>query len=825
MGPVSSPPWVFLLVLFLLCVPGVQAQTTCAGLNQNSCYAARDSCTFDPFTGSCTQGAPFTCESYHTDATGCNSAPASCAINPLNNHCYTLPPACNSLSVTNCTLRSDCQLADNSCISGAAPGTCGSFTTWPSCVGGGCFWDLFVGTGTCFNSLQEVSKTYPCGHWSGYPYDYEAPACRSHGCAPTGSFCYSIDTYLGNVAVEATSSFTFNVESASIIPNTLTYIARVLIPMSQISNFATPQLTSLSFGPGTGIEPDYCNSISYQPPLGSPIGPSSYVDQMGLSTFILNTITNTKTLNFNASTPLGSAALHVVGGWNVNTTLGGSIVKEVSLSADLQTLIVDLQINLERCVARCGCTKVTLPTYTYYTVTMSTTLRMDGDNIARSTQQSAISINTFGTVQIDGNSNTLFRVLLPSVTDARNNCPVGQQQRTLQIREIYTCPDSNTTIGLRNSSDLYIRPGNCFGDEVISVEPPVQSGGYCNNLIMTRGRCTPITADGNALNLCSYQLPANRIADLGSDVPYSPIFNFNHDYYHFPRSWRTAVGINDTEYLSVGIDTEKGDLISITSNQPTFPDVSFEANILYVKAGFLRTPNALLDTNITLFDSTPNATITEAAPFAYFNPDVTLAVWLPNQDERQTFGLRISLPSLRIIPINTRGEVTSLNPPITWNMLAPVSLTAPREQCSNFPLAICTIGGSRVGLIGIDTFSVPMFWLQRLAPATGYRVVFDYNITLPNGDTPVEGATIPIAGRRLLQVNENGEQTEEGTVSIDIQGVAIPVQEADIDIGHTEDSVSTSFGVTAGVLTGAVAGSVSFAFVLGKLGWISWLVL
>ncbi len=739
------------------------------------------------------------------------------ALNTLNGRCYQVPASCTSLNSVNCSQRSDCTNTNGVCTTGAAPGSVGSKTTWNDCQTANGYWDVYVGTGKCFYSLQEVNSLYPCTHWSGYPYTFENFACKSHGCAATGSVCFSADIQQANPDVSVSTSFEFNVLSALVLPNSLTYTARVAFPLAQVANSKSPQLMSLAVGANEQITPHFCNSISYQPPLGTPVGPSSYADQVGLATHIVQTIQSTNTLTFNASTAVGSAALHVVGGWNVNKTLGGSIVSSVLTTDDMGTLLADVQIDLNQCVALCGCTRVAMPTYTYYTLMLSASVRTDGDNVGRSSQLSAISINTYGTVQIDGNTNTLFRVLLQLVTSARGDCPLGQQARTLIVRETYTNPDSTLVIGLRNTSDLYVRPGNCFGDKVISVVPPTTCpGGRCETTITIRGRCVPVTTDLNALNLCNHQLAANRIADLGSDIAYSSVYNFNHDFYHYPRSWRVSVGVSDPSFASVGVDTVSGDLVGVTSNQAVFPDVSFASSLIYVRAGFLPSPNAPLSSNVTVFATFPNTTRL-VAPSSYFTNDLTIVGWLAGKNVRQTFGFRIDIASLLITPINPFGQVTTFSTPITWDRIAAVATTTPREQCALVP--VCVIGAARATEVGVDTLSVPMFWAQTLAPATGYRVTYNYNITLPVGTPMASGA---VSRRRLLQASDgDGEQIVEGMASMDIQGLT-PPDTAAVDLGPTQESATSSVAVTAGVVGGSVAGG---AGVMGSLAWVGLIAL
>jgi hypothetical protein len=754
------------LAMALAATP-TNAQTVCSAAtpgSQADCYTHRTTCHYDPFATSCYTGAPTTCEQFYLDTVGCAQV-VGCAVNSNNAQCYSVPASCTTLTTgVLCSQRSDCSWSGSACLSTPVAGSCATHTTGASCQAASCFWDTAVPGGPrCFFNLQEVTRELPCGTWSNYGQT-TAYVCGMHGCAYTANLCFTIDSGALNVdsGYAATASVRYSTINTAILPHSTTFTTQVVMSMSDFFKPMTPVYHSIVLGyptyPGS-LQYGACTSVQSEPAFGTPLLPSTYLDQPGLVTRFVSRVQSAHDMTFGNADALDAAVTSAIAQWRV---AGTSVIHRIDMLDGLLNVGASMQFDLDWCVNTCGCGKEVFPTYTQYEVPIGVLSRTNGDNVAAAVRNFTVSIYTYGSVQVSANSNNPFHVsIMPSTTSAAN-CPAGQQQRLWSIRATFDgVHESGRIVGLRSLADVSMvatgtaqtvgAPTNCFGSEPYEVIPPTSCvSGSCTTEIKFRTRCVPITSDGEALNLCSHQLPQDRMFEMGGDVAYPTNLNYLHSYYQRPKSWLASLGaLGDPSPVPVGQDPSgvAADLVTITLNDAVLP-TAFTNLTLTATFGFATTPDAMFGSSASFIELMNGETgigtgIDERNRQLYFSKTITPVVFLPTLVERQTFGLNIDLATLRIYALSSTGAQIGTSF-LAWSDIAPMVIRSPRQGLVGCSTCVMPAIATYQGYIGIDAFSVPVAVLRALLPANGYRFEFFWLATLPS-----VGLAPP--GRRLLQ--------------------------------------------------------------------------
>lgn len=807
---------ILVLTLLLLGASSAYAQSCASYTTQAACYANRGSCHYDATTSACVTGAPSTCAAFYRDTTGCVAFGSfgTCLVNEFNNQCFAKLPACSTLLEVACSQRSDCHYDASSCLAGPAVGQCGSYTVAASCKAAGCYWDAFLpdsvsSTNKCFYNLQEVNLHYACPFWSNYPDT--STTCGSHGCAHSLDMCFTIDSGSSDVDGGHTTgiSFNFNVIHDPILPNSVTGPGRVVIPLSTFYNPADPAFIILGIGnpPGSGdvVSQSWCNSVLGSAPTTLPV-PSTYDDQTGLMTSFINMVQTTSKITY-AQTAAGAALQGIISVWNFQD----SWITSAHIPDGLQNIVFENMKDQERIVNECGGIRSENAGVVSYTtpVWMQVTTR---SGTAVAVQQWSTTADLFGTIQVSGTSATQLTTRNIDVIDAVNNCAPGQKQRTWTVEHRFSKQfDSDRLVGLFDVSDVVIRlPGgplnNCFGTHVMGVSGPLACvNNVCLSTVQFATRCTPTSIDRNSLNLCMYQISSTRIIDMGSDIPYPSNLNYKQSYYTFPKS-RRAVAVNgDYDVQPAGMDPTGvlPDIIENTLNMPTDADVE-QTFTLLANAGFLPTPQSALADAIVLVENAPTGSTTTGTMDMrnkqfYFGKDMTVAVWLPTQSERETWTKSIQLAGMIITAYSSTGR--QLPGFLIWDDIKSFVVFSPREHVCSTCFPIPAVNAE----LGVDAFSVPVPILQLLLPGNGYGVQFVHYTTLP-GITydPSQTYVVP-SGRRLLQTSEVANSTV--TVVGYVLSTNTTASLLRMDLGAADaNGVGVLLGVTGGGLLLATAG-------------------
>lgn len=874
------PPPALLLVAALLftCLSGfADAQACSTYTSEQSCYGHRDACHYDLATSTCVTGAPVnaTCYQFGRDTIGCagstsGSAGLKCQINSAwNNMCYQPPMPCASIvgSDASCQARSDCRVfpsTGNCAVAIAGPSIPANQASSLACTTAGYFWDAYAPgqpgvQNRCYGGgIAEVTSVYPnCGIWSYYGGPAGDP-CTSHGCsydAMTGR-CLALPAdggaSTGNPSVSLVWSFSLSDRVVDMSNQQLS--VTVNVPATQFFNPVRPRWYVVTVGAipitssSSPMAPSTCNDLAVShPAFGiNAIAAPTYADTYGMTSYFLSQVQATHNISqFDSGTAIGAAIYQTIGHSKVG--FGQSIVQSVIVPSTLDQVSKVVSISLPGAVASCGAPAPTVVanSYTQYNVPFTVTIR-DGDNTASSTMNQAVTVSTYGLIAMGSSTKNTVTATVDSQIDTADAtaysaaCPVGQKKRVWTIREKWINPNTNTLVGLRNMSDVsMVASGytqgvgvtltNCFGTQPVAVIPPTScTAGICYTLIKFESRCANIPADGTGLSMCVNQLPTNQNTDLGAGglysvgagIPIAAALNGVQSYYHYAHEW-TIGNINAA--INVGTDPTgvAPDMADVSMTDPVYPDVVSQES-LAVDCGFLPTPTSPLS-SIVLAASTLGAS---GSTSAYnirnmqlaSNGALTVACYMRNATLRQSFTVTIDMVTttpgnlFTISPLNSLGNFPSYAySTIGYQSIKNEMTYTPRQITTGQTLPIVAAA------IGVDAYSLPVYWLQTLLPSVGYLQQFYVSVTLP---VPAGSVLAPtVVSRRLLQVGTGPLSSVNSAGAFSVNQDGNSTSSASLlttDVGSTSSSIKMA-AVTVGVVAaGVVVSGVGLAAFLAS---------
>lgn len=154
------------------------------------------------------------------------------------------------------------------------------------------------------------------------------------------------------------------------------------------------------------------------------------------------------------------------------------------------------------------------------------------------TLEYTIDIDLNGSVTIGSSAAYRRRAFPLEIIYPTAGC--GPQEARMQITyqyEIHDVFDTQTIVGPRTIDDIAMTspvsptpPETCYGDSItdFAFQGCSSTTFACTYSITTQSRCRSLTPDGEAFNKCSYAKDANRLADMGSDVPYPTALDAYH---------------------------------------------------------------------------------------------------------------------------------------------------------------------------------------------------------------------------------------------------------------------------------------------------------
>lgn len=838
--------FLFLAAVCTLPVVRAQACNTVATGDFSGCYALRASCKYQPITGACVTGAPSLCAEFYTDQTGCN-ARSNCTFSTSLNVCTDSGIPCASITLqASCQLRSDCQWSAGTCSSNIAGNSCAARFTSGDCLVRGCVWDYFVGR--CFASLAEVTSQFTCSSWSNYP----APnfACAWHQCELVGSVCVNVGSGLGQTDNQSVvlESFSDGFVTPSVASNSLQFSLDVVVPFS--IDLVNPKYMYVLIGGmavgeyGTFIEDPTCTSVrnvSIVPrPLVWPQVPTTY-SARDLSNAIAAHIRQFGNMDFPTNTILGQQMAQVAGNIRVGAN---ELIRSVSIDANNATLT--FRVSRDLAVAAQNCTR--------YSTKASVVNGFDQQQYAfpvgvvRVASTNAVyqtNANFFATVQqttVVAFSSTSGYQPVTSLSRGAdfptNGCGVNQKRMRLvyqlQYRYVF---DTSLRVCPRNCSDVVISYSgsglvNAYGDACESVTAPICSSitSTCTCFVTMTSRCRSIQNDGQAFFFANRAIAADRIADMGSDIPYPAPLDGVHNFFVYPWQWRSDL----TQYALVTQSPAlTPDPVVVVYNQAVYPDAGTTVTLpaFDLQVGLLPTPTSNLTEFIPLLQVV-NGTL-QTPTIQFFNAQIrwdkfiTPVAVLTNAGVRSVVDLRIlnEAVNFTIHALNPSAQIIQNSPwPLNWTDIDQwVSYTNKEGQaqcqtaCSRLP-GIASVPGA-------DGFSISVAKLRQLLPANGYRFQFRVRADLASYLSLGGGSS---ANRRLLQSNSGGNG--DGTTTFlagfkiqliddrlvatdnDTESTFVPVNSDLMNLGETASAVGVGIaqaaaGAVVAVGVGAIVGT------------------
>jgi len=852
------------LLLALSSIAFVSAQNPpCNGVSTGdyaSCYALRADCHYDPGTKACLDNAPSSCSKYYTDVTGCTGNSA-CTYSYTLNMCTDQGAACSTiLTQSPCELRSDCQWSGSVCEPNVSTTTCAARTTSGECQVHGCIWDPFLGK--CFATSAEITSQYACSVFSGYP----APnyACAWHSCELAGSTCVNVGSGYGqsdnqSVVVMSFSDFYVN---PSITKNTLDFYIDVVtdFKLDRVSPiFTYIALGAMSFGQTANFQPNtICNDMKtreLQPPqpLIYPQVPADYDSHILRDAFVtqVNTYHNFDFPN----TDVGNYLRQIFGDIRVGPSY---LIQSVAVSPTNDTITASLHVDLAAAVQNCTFfdtkpTKTIGPDSTQYALPISVVRHDHMDAWYETTAFFYVTILSTGSITFSSTSQYQPKVFIGTGADfPTSGCAVGEKRQrivyTMQYSNVF---DSSLLVCPRSCTDVtFVDPqttdiSNAYGDSCVSVSYPTRSPqGVSTCQVTIQSRCRSVQADGKAFFFANRAKDADRIADMGSDIPYPSLYDGVHTFYVNPYQWKT-----DLSAFELAVQSPMGypDPVVVTYNQHVFPDsgTSIELTVFDIEAGLLPTPTSNLSEFISLV-SIINGTVHSTTPdlFNYqlrWDKAITPVIRAKDPSILASVDLRIlnEILNFSIEALDAKGhKIAEYVAPLGWTDIARhVSYIDKNGVGPHCEILTCSKLPGLADHPGADGFSIMVSTLRALQAGNGYRFSFRYRFDTESYSAPGRRLlSLDGPDRHLLSTSNNADVASgiasfllliEDTMSFgnDTLAPVVPVESVLLRLS-AESNTETAVGASVGVAVGAtiatiVVGMAASSAVLGSVGTVA----
>lgn len=478
-------------------------------------------------------------------------------------------------------------------------------------------------------------------------------------------------------------------------------------------------------------------------------------------------------------------------------------------------IVYQVSINMTTVVQQCGGVRgafaVNTATGTTYTIPLSYVEQRIGNIFVPNTRLFTVDVTTTGVITIGAAAQFRYEANSIEVTYPQASCPAGSAlQRISQNVVISDVFESNLVVAPQSINSLLQRSPlaagntvvNCYGDTVtqyafVGCNRQLFT---CTYSFTTQSRCRVLTSDGQAFATCAGAAASDRIADMGSNIPYPTSLDGLHRTYAYHQACVGSACTN-TSQSALGGPDEIRTFVSTSVFQPT----NIAVNPFQVQGGFLPFPtaDATQFRQLTNQVSTPGAVSTFDGNVFSRQP-VTVAVLLP-ASLRQQFDLRvlINAGNTTIYPLDTNGNrvLTSVPSSLDYSAVRNALLYTTKATQSQCPAGdVCNTLPACNGILGCDGFSVPVAQLVSLMPANGYGFETSYRVNLPGqpiatrrrllAEDP-ESTSDPNDGRVYFRIRIN----EDGTVTIDQFSVAV----------HNRSFVEAFFMALALVIVSAIA--------------------
>lgn len=712
--------------------------------------------------------------------------------------------------------------------------TCQGYSTQNDCDTNGCFWDPFIVN--CLSSLSQVNSVFQCGFWTAYKTSQQQnDGCVYHGCKwdINAQSCIAANATL---APASTSIVTAHIQflNESFNTETQTFTVRAVVPFEYTTSVPTDphfpifQVLFSVEDPSSYSSSSLPSCSSFVDGTADPVPFSTTVDPAAANTFLSQWVVSHQNLDFDSS-ELGLVLRQSLG----RVAIGpDQIVKSVTY--DGTHLHFNITVDLYNITAACGTRGVVatqLSQGLQYTIPISLVQHSKNDAYAQVTQTYFVTVPTSGSAAI-GSSTSYGTEAFPLMVVIKRGedagCEADEARMLITWRiETYNVYSDTAYVGWGKDDELVFRspsspagPVNCYGYEIdfTGTSGPAcdRSSFMCYRQVRLQTRCRQIAADGDTFNKCSHAKSADRIADMGGDLPYPTALDSKHTIFFYRRicmylgdDWDFGCTLYN-EY-SNGHPHEASAYIV----QSVYRDQEDTASQFLVSSGFLPQQNRPLEEAI-------DPAITGNLQLAASDAITIFTALSPQSRNRYDLNVNTDSSVTYITALDVRGLPISGLPELSYsNIRARVLYTVKSDFNNGCGAAgTCNLLPACEGIIGCDGFSLPAAQLRSIIPADQYRITVGYTVGVP----------IAPAGRRLLQTSTQSAFSGRATFRITItsnntviisgpngNGTLVEVDFAgafnQADLGKTRDAL------LAGVLCSVATAVVVYAFLSQLVMW------
>jgi hypothetical protein len=653
-----------------------------------------------------------------------------------------------------------------------------------------------------------------------------------------GNLCLNIGSGVGQNDNESVTIFSTSAAfmNPRMIPNTAIFLVDIVDMLSlnvQQPMYSYVEIGGESFGNTQNLRPNpVCNdmnSYSSTPPqpLLWPQVPVNF-DTGAFLGYYLNVVNSQGNYNFSTTDYYGPKVRQVIGDIRACPTC---LVYNIYVPPGNLTVVYQVSIDLNLAVNNCSNNTID-PTVTIgysglqYLIPISIARRttFDGgisDSWFETTQNFWVNMQTTGTITLSATSQYQPQVFIHESVFVNTGCAVGQQRLRITYQmDFHNVYDTNTQVGVFNLTDfVYYYVGlpsnitNAYGDALYSFTLP--SCNYflnmCSQYVTMQSLCRVVAADGYAFYYGNRANAADRIAYMGSNIPFPTSLDGVHTFFYYTRQYTIS-----TQTYALAVQSPAGypDLVAVTFVATVYPD--FTTQIQYdLQAGLLDVPTG---TNITvggdfeLLVSIVNGTLVSSTTDRYnaqlrWSDELTVFIRATNVNVLQTVQLQIT--NVTFVGLNALGYI---EPAYAGQSLNWTSIARYADYVDKYgqTIAPCTTGPpcSLLPLVvsypGCDGFAIKSTALRSLLPANGYQITISYRFVYPLSGPGSRR-------RRLLSEGEFDGQTnmiilyETDNGTCEISNSTLIVNEDLASIGPTADSASSTLPVVAGGSVAAFA--------------------
>ncbi len=691
---------------------------------------------------------------------------------------------------------------------GEVSDACQSNNDQNSCTTDGCFWDSYIKN--CLASLSQVNSAFQCSFWTAFSTSAgnQNTACQFHGCQwdVNAHHCVAANETLTPAAPNIITSVvrfvndTVNTETQALnVAALVPFVYSEQTPTNPKFPMIQVLFSASDLGPFSTVDAPGCSTYQSSAAV-APAAFTTTVDPVEVNAFLMEWVNQYHNLDFNTS-EIGLVLQKSLGRPNIGPS---SIVKSVSY--DGAQFRFNVSIDLINATVQCntrGASKTEGLDSRIYIVPLSYIESSPSAVYAQTTKTFTVAVPITGSVTIGGNTaygTAAFPLTFTFKSGDHAECDPGEgRMYTGWQVETYNVYDVGRTVSVVTGTDVVFRspvspagPVNCYGEEFFwGGDTPYAyscdaSTFTCKTTFVTRTACRVFTEDGNAFTKCSYAKDADRIADMGSDIPYPTTLDTLHTIFFYRRN----CGPFDFDVSSCPIYTTSGDghpdTVSAHVSGSAFPDTTQTSPQFVVSTGFLPGQNQGLGAGV---DATAGSIQLQADGL------ITLFASL-GVVTRNRYILEVVLSNTIITPLDSAGGPMTSVPGYT----GPAQLTYYEFRTSllysakfDFDQGCGAAGTCQTlpaceGIVGCDGFSLPVAQLQALMPSPRYSIVLAYEIDLPTDSNPptrrrllsylgdsADQRSIGPAGRRLLQTSQSNTFRGTATFNIIIVGSSIVV--------------------------------------------------